>query len=758
MYEENTPPIIGEQTPPDLDFIMKVVDEAELEGMSPEDILDENELAVYQAATQGNVQRIPYEHYTNLVDFVDKSELGRLGGDVCFWVRSDELTREDWSKREKEGIRLLGVSDKVSGGASFDGASTVVHPLLAKAVTEFQSRAIAEMWPADGPVKSVVLGDKTPDRIAQALRVEDYMNYQYTIDMPGAFEEEDNMFFRLPISGSCFKKTYKDALTNKLCSRLIEPADFIVPFSATDLASAPRYTHRYRESYNSIMKKVANGFYVKPKNLAKPANETFDYPEVKDEIDHTEGKQRVGMDDSNHTILEMYIDLDLPGFEDENAEGEKTEVALPYIVWVERDSQSVLRIQRNWMPEDKLKNAKLNVTHYRFMPGLGFYGYGLLHLIGGLANSATGALRALLDSAAFANMQGGYRTRESRVKGGEKPLSPGEWREVDITAEELSRAFFRVPYSEPSSVLYQLLGYLDGLAKNFTGGDLMSGDANPNAPVGTTLALIEQGGKTFSAIHKRLHVAHKEEFKILARLNYEYLPDNGYPYLTDKGSKQIFAQDFDERIDIIPVSDPSIISNSQRVVQAQAALDLAEKHPDKVDVTGALKVMLQVLRIPNYEELLKPNEAMMAQQQKMAELEIKLKEAEIAKAQAEAEERQAKKTESYLRGLYSSMQAAGMALNPTIAAMGDSIYKSAGGMDFDQAPIANWPTLTQSVPQDVQPAQVHQNTSPGFPANANPEQPAPVAPEQPVPRSSELGAEGGIETARNEPMGKGYAS
>lgn len=744
MYDEEDNIIEGEQAPPDLEFILQAVKEAENEGMDPEQILDSNELAVYLDFIEGEVIKPQEGHYANLVDAIDKSELNKIGQDVVNWVLWDEDTRDDWSKRESEGIRLLGVSDKVSGGATFAGASTVVHPLLAEAVTQFQARSISEMWPPEGPVKSVVLGNKDADRIAQAQRVEDYMNYQYTEDMPGAFEEEDALLFRLPLSGSCFKKLYYDPLIKKVCSRLVEPADFIVPFSATDLESAPRYTHRYREMHNTVLKKIAAGYYAKTDKLSKPSNESYDYPVVKDEIDSTEGKKRIGVDDDRHTILEMYVDLDIEGFEDIGEDGKPTGVALPYIVWVNRDDQEVLRIQRNWLPDDNLKNAKVNCTHYRFMPGLGFYGYGLLHLIGGLANASTGALRALLDSAAFANMQGGYRTRDSRVKGGEKPLSPGEWREVDISAEELSKAFYRVPYEEPSQTLFHLLGYLDDVSKKFVGGDVMTGNANPNAPVGTTLALIEQGGKTFSAIHRRLHVAHRNEFRILARLNYEYLPENGYPYYTSSGERNIFPQDFDERVDVIPVSDPSIISNAQRTVQAQAVLDLAEKHPDKVDITAALRMMLKVMRVPEFEELLKVNEEMQAQQQKMAELEMQLKQAEIDKVNAEKEEIQAKKTESTIRSLFAAIQAANVvATNPEITPIADSIYASAGGVDQNGGEL-----IQQSQP--MQPMDLPVNTSPGFPANGNAPVPMPETPEVAMPVSPEMGMKNGIETMRNE--------
>jgi len=731
---------------PDIDFILQAVSTAKAQGLTPEQMLDPAELAVYQGFIKKNDRQEPNEHYANLVDMLDDTVLDRLAGDVINWVRWDEESRRDWSQRESEGIRALGVSDKVSGGADFEGSSKVVHPLLAEAIIQFHARAMAELWPPEGPVKSIVLGDKTPERLAQAERVQDYMNYLYTEDMPGAFEEEDKLLFRIGLSGSCFKKVYYDPIVKKLCSRLIEPADFIVPFSATDLETAPRYTHRYREMHNTVMKKIANGYYTKPRKLSDPNNETYEYPEVKDEIDHTEGRQRVGMDDQRHTLLETYVDLDLPGFEDKK-EGRLTGVALPYIVTVNRDDQEVLRIQRNWKPTDENKNSKVCVSHYGFMPGLGFYYYGLLHLIGGLATSATGSIRALLDSAMFYNMQGGYKSRDARIKGGDAPIAPGEWREVDSSFEELKKAFFPLPYKEPSEVLFKLLGYLDERGQKLIGTtDVMTGDANPNAPVGTTLALIEQGGKNFSAVLRRLHTAHRNEFRIVARLNSEYIPEEGYPYYISKGNKNIFPADFDDRIDVIPVSDPNIISNSQRIVQAQAVMDLAEKHPDKVDITEAIKMMLQAIRIPNYEELTKVNEQLAQLQQKAQMLDIQIKEAELSKINAEKEKTDAEKTESVLRGMFTATQTANLvATNPLIAPMSDSLFKSAGGKDYNGLPLID---MTQANPM-----QLKQNTSPGFPANPEQINNAQPAPEQPLePISPEQGANAGIETQRNETL------
>jgi hypothetical protein len=733
---------------PDIDTILALVEAGGQAGLRPENILDDHELMVYQEFIENDLPERPTEHYDNLVPAIEDRILKKIGQDVVNWVRFDEDTRRDWIEREAKGIRMMGVSDRDIGKAPFEGSSMVVHPLLAEAVTEFHARAIAEMWPAEGPVKTQVLGSQDPDRIQQSQRVQDYMNYQYTEDMPGAFEEEDALLFRLPLSGSCFKKVYYDPISCKICSRLIEPADFIVPFSATDLETAPRYTHRFREMHNTLLKKIAKGYYTKPRVLSEAVNEMADYPVIKDEIDHTEGRASNGIDEKmRHTIYEMVVYLDIEGYEDIGEDGLPTGIELPYIVTVDRDTMDVLRIQRNWKETDQEhKQSECCVAHYRFMPGFGFYGYGLLHLIGGLAAAATGSLRALLDAAAFANLQGGFRTRDSRVnKNGDQPIAPGEWREVDSSYEELNKTFFRLPYEEPSPTLFKLLGYLDERGQKFVGTtEVMDGSANANAPVGTTLALIEQGAKKFSAIHKRLHNAHKSEFRILARLNSLYVPEQGYPYFTSKGERTIFASDFDDRVDVIPVSDPEIISSTQRIVQAQAVLDLTDKHPDKMDVVAALRAMLVAMRVSNVDELLQPDTAMQEANMKSLQLDIDIKKATLEKLQAE-------RTESALRGLFSAIQAAQLVVSmPGIAPISDSIYLSAGGVDANGLPIADTSSLQGLTTNNAANADIPQNTSPGFPAIASPEQPSVSQPALSAPQSPEVGALSGIETQRNE--------
>lgn len=758
--------------------IMNMVQVGGQSGLTPQEILSDDEFAEYQAH-QAFLQPELSNHFDNLATILPSHFLTGLAQDIVQWTHFDELSRKPWQDREAEGIKLLGVTNEPLFQPAFDGASQISHPLLAEAVKEFHSRAIAELFPPEGPVKTAVLGEITPELEQQAERVQDYMNYQYTEDMPGAFKIEDKLLFRLPLSGSMFKKFYYDPLLKKVVCGLIEPADFIVPYSAIDLESAGRYTHRYRKTHNWILRNIKAGYFVDA-NFQKAGLDThIDRPDLLNVIDDAEGKEVVQPDDTNmHTILESVVYLDVPGFEDLDEFGEPTGIELPYKVWVDRDNLTVARIERAWLPDDPDCNKMVSVVHKEFEPGFGFYGFGLLHLIGGLGKAASGFLNALLDSAAFYNMQGGYRSRHARIRGGDLgPLSPGEWREVDCSPEELRNAFFHVPYKEPSQVLFNILGLLDEKSKGFVGGDVMTGEANPNAPVGTTLALIEQGQKKFSAIHRRLHVANREEFKILAQLNSFYIPMQGYPYAVPGGMRDIFPFDFDERVDILPVSDPAITSGSQRIIQGQAVLDLQEKHPTVVNEKEAVRSMLIAMRVPEVDKLVQegPSEGELLQQQ-LQKLEIQIKQAELDKLQAEKEQLDAVKTEHNVKALFAAIQAAQLVvMNGAIVPVADEIFASSGGVDFNGAPlIAQGAQMllaqsAQNAPIDAQIAQpgaqnAQQFAQPSANESANGAQPsatqAPTAPDQgapvaqpsapPAPTSPDAGYNAGIETMRNE--------
>jgi hypothetical protein len=586
----------------DLDQILRMAQEG-----GP-DILTPDEMDVYQQHLQSN-RGDPTDHYANLAEFMDDRDIGRLAQDVVDWVTMDDKSRAEWQLREARGIRMLGLSEKTEGGANFAGASRVVHPLLAEACVQFQARAIAELWPATGPVKTRILGKPTEDRMQQAERVQDFLNYQYCELIDGAFEEEDRLLMRLPISGSCFKKVFFDPIEETNVSRFIEPADFIVPFSASSLRTATRYTHRYFQSGFEVESLIESGFY-RDVPLIETPNEMVDYPAVRREIDEAEGRQRVLVDqDERYTILETCCYLNLPSLPDQAPVSKRWRrrtagIGLPYIVHIEKESRQVLAVRRNWKIDDPKRRKRVQVVHKYFLPGLGFYGMGFVHFLGGLSDAATGSLRAFLDAANFANMQGGYRSRDAKLPGGDQPIGPGEWREVDSTAEELSKAFFHIPYKEPSPALFQVLGLLTEFGQRFaTTTEAMVGEANNNGPVGTTLALIEQGAKLFSAIHKRLHNANGVEFKILAELNYEFMPEQ-YPYELEGKEQMALRQDFDGRVDVIPVSDPNIVSNVQRIAQAQAVLQLATESPDLYNRKAVHKNLLTALRVADIDSLM----------------------------------------------------------------------------------------------------------------------------------------------------------
>lgn len=570
-----------------------------------DDILTDDELD-YLDSQQPDLPD-PYEtHYANLAEYMDDDELNIIAQKILEWKDVDEESRKDWQERERKGILLLGVSENTEGGASFDGACKVVHPLLAEACVQFQARAMEATWPADGPVKTIIVGDKDDEAAKQSERVQQYMNYQYTQQMPGAYEEQDRMLLRLPLSGSAFKKAYYDPLEGTVVTKFVNGQDFLVPYEATSLRTASRHTHIERMAQNDVRKLQKSGFFVDV-DLGLPViSGDGENQETIDEIDATEGKsQDFHEDDQQHTLYECHCYYDLQGFEDVDECDCETGIALPYVITVEKDSMRVLSIRRNWREGDAMRKKRVHFTHYRFLPGFGFYGYGFLHIIGGLSRAATGALRALLDAAQFNNLPGGFKDKDAKIPNGDVAIAPGEWRDVEASADELSKAFFRLPYEEPSRALFQLLGYLDDIGRRFAGTtESVIGDANNTGPVGTTLALIEQGLKVFSGIHKRLHIASGEEYKLVAELNFEWLPEEGYPYQLKEVSAEVFYQDFDGRVDVIPVGDPNIVTSTQRIAQAQSVLQLAERAPHLYDVRVAHRRMLESLRIQNIDEVL----------------------------------------------------------------------------------------------------------------------------------------------------------
>lgn len=552
-------------------------------------------------------------HTGNLAETItDESYLGRLASEVIEMVTYDLQSRAEWDKKLERGLEILGLTEIPHDEALFPGASSAVYPLLAEACVQFQARALDEIFPPSGPVKGVVIGDATKEKEDQRDRVEAHMNYQLTVQDKTFFWEVDKMLFQLPLSGSAFKKVSHDEDNDRNISRLIDAQNFIVPYTATSLEDASRYTHRYHVSRNAAKVKMFTGEW-RTIDLQQPSSETSDVSSdsqgLKAAIDKSEGRAAVYHDkDHRHTIYEQHREIDLPGHEHKGADGHITGIKLPYVVTVDLESQRVLAIRRNWREDDKkaVPTKRMWFIHFKYLPGLGFYGYGLVHLIGGLCDAATGTVRSVLDSAAFASLQGGFKASDAGgAKSGEIQMEPGVYKDINMTADELAKAFYTPPFKEPSPAMMAMLQVLIDAGRRFASiTESNVGDASNTGPVGTTVALIEQASKVFSAIHKRLHRSQGEEFQLLARLNFEYLPPEGYPYEVHGASRTIMAQDYDDRVDIIPASDPNIFSQTQRIAIAQAAIDLSTTAPQLYNAYEVHRRMHEALRTPDIDAIL----------------------------------------------------------------------------------------------------------------------------------------------------------
>ena len=545
---------------------------------------------------------------SNLAELLDPKELMRKASDLISAYTDDREARSEWEDRYKKGLETLepdGGLDESEDERATRGLSTVVHPMIAEAATQFNARAIAELYPSGGPVKTVIVGDPDEESEEQARRVREFMNYQITQEMPEYFPDLDQMLFHLPLVGQTFKKVWWDSNMERQCSQFVKAEDFVVAPESKDLYTSPRYTHVIRMPKNDYNRYVQSGFYLPVEFYGESIDPSGDV------IGEIEGVDQYGesSEDEVITLLEMHV---YEIFDDiDDVEQSDTAVAIPYVVTIDYDNQSIVSIRRNWREDDERKLRRDWFVSYKFLPGLGFYGFGLYHLIGGLGKAATGSLRALLDSAAFANMQGGFKLR-GRVSGGDVQVNPGEFVDLDATVDDVNKAIMPLPFKEPSGSLFNLLGFIVQAGQRFAStADLNVGDVNPNAPVGSTVALIEQGSKSFSAIHKRLHYAQGQEFKLLADLNAENLPEV-FTFALSGSSEKVFAADFNDRIDVIPVSDPNIFSTAQRIAQAQAVLEMAKAAPQLHDMYEAFKRMYEAIRIPNIDEILKrPEEAVM---------------------------------------------------------------------------------------------------------------------------------------------------
>jgi hypothetical protein len=548
-----------------------------------------------QDQTEKDEEVFERNHYTNLAEELDEKEVAKVGKDLVRAYEDDKSSRKNWEDQYSKGLRMLGivVEDRQD---PFPGASGVHHPLLAEAATQFQARAIAEMFPAGGPVKTQIIGKSTDKKLEQAQRVQDFMNFQVTQEIPDYFNELDQMLFYLALAGSAFKKIYFDNTLDRICSKFVPAEEFVISMENTDLETADRYTQVMKLTRTEIRKHQISGYYKDvPLTKSDPNTGASSGDMVEQTLQRLEG-MTPSMASKIHTLLEVHTNIDL---------GEdKDQLALPYIITIDYESQRVLSIRRNWKEEDSLKRKRTYFIHYKYLPGLGFYGFGLIQMIGGLQHASTGALRALLDSAAFANLNGGFRAKGARIEGGDITISPGEWVEVEAYGDDLRKSFIPLPFKEPSPTLLQLLGVLTESGRRFASiADAMIGDSAGSGPVGTTIALIEQGSKVFSAIHKRIHQAQGREFKLIYELNGEYLDDE-YSFEVIGENKKIRRKDFSASISVVPVSDPNIFSQAQRIALAQTGLQLARETPDVVDVKEATRRFLQALSIPDYMDLI----------------------------------------------------------------------------------------------------------------------------------------------------------
>ena len=539
------------------------------------------------------------DFYDNLAEEVEDRVSSRISSDLLEQYEANKDGRKDWADTYRTGLELLGFKYE-ERSEPFRGATGVTHPLLAEAVTQFQAQAFGELLPAGGPVNTQILGKIDPEVEAQAERVRTYMNYQITSVMKEYTPEFDQMLFYLPLAGSTFKKVYYDEFLGRAVSKFVPAEQLVVPYTATDLETAENVTHVIQISENELRKKQVAGFYV---DVDVEASQS-DPSGLREEMDEISGIEPSRLD-SEVTLLECHVDLDLEGFEDMGEDGEPTGIKLPYVVTVSEDDGTVLSIRRNYKPDDENRKKNQYFVHFKFLPGFGFYGLGLIHMIGGLSRTATAALRQLIDAGTLSNLPAGFKTRGLRIRNDDEPLSPGEFRDVDSPGGAIRDSLMLLPYKGADQTLFQLMGFCVEAGQRFAAvSNLQVGDGNQQAAVGTTIAMLEQGAKVMSAIHKRLHHAQKDEFALLAKVFGESLPDE-YPYNVVGAERTVKAEDFDERVDVVPVSDPNIFSMSQRVTLAQTELQLAQSAPELHNMYEAFRRMYKAIGVKDVDSILK---------------------------------------------------------------------------------------------------------------------------------------------------------
>jgi hypothetical protein len=539
------------------------------------------------------------EFYSNLAEVIDDRDLETLSNELMGDFESDKSSRKDWEDAYVKGLGLLGLNYETRS-RPFQGASGATHPLLAESATQFQATAFKELLPAGGPVRTVVMGNETPDKYARAGRVQEFMNFQLMNKMEDYTPEYDQMLFYLPLAGSTFKKVYYDELMDRPVSKFVPAEDLVVNYMATDLDSCERMCHVINMSYNDFRKKQVSGFYKDVDILPQEV----DADRVQEKYNELDG-QKPSYADKVVKLYEFHTSLDLKDFEDKDDSGEMTGIKIPYIVTIEEGSTKVVGIRRNYEKEDAKKIKKQYFVQYKFLPGLGFYGFGLIHMIGGLSRTATDLLRQLIDAGTLSNLPAGFKSRGIRIRDDAEPIQPGEFRDIDAPNGDLRNSLIPLPYKEPSQTLYSLLGFVVQAGQRFASiADMQVGDGNQNAPVGTTIALLERGSKIMSAIHKRCYYSQRKEFKLLYRVFADYLPET-YPYSVEGADRTIKAEDFDGSLDVLPVADPNIFSTAQRVTLAQTELQLAQSAPDLHNMKEAYRRMYEALGIKDVDEILR---------------------------------------------------------------------------------------------------------------------------------------------------------
>jgi len=563
--------------------------------------LEDGSVEVNFDPSKVNIEGQP-SHFDNLAELLPEEVLEPIGQELTQNYLDYKASRKDWEQSYIQGLDLLGFKYE-NRTEPFQGASGATHPVLAEAVTQFQAGAYKELLPSEGPVRTQIVGRPDQEKEAQAQRVKDYMNYELMEKMEEYEPEFDQMLFHLPLAGSTFKKVYYDDLLERAVSKFVPADDLVVPYSATSLNDAESIIQTMKISENELRKQQVGGFYSDV-DLGPPGAVQKDDVEKKEK--ELDGTKKTGRQEPIYNLLECHVNLDLEGFEDKDDELNPTGIKLPYVVTVDEGSRKVLSIRRNYQPTDPKRNKIHYFVHFKFLPGLGFYGFGLIHMIGGLSRTATAALRQLLDAGTLSNLPAGFKQRGVRVRDEAAPIQPGEFKDVDAPGGSLRDAFFPLPYKEPSATLLQLMGIVVGAGQRFAAiADMQVGDGNQAAAVGTTVALLERGSRVMSAIHKRLYVGMRQEFKLLAKVFKTYLPPV-YPFDVVGGRREVKQMDFDERVDILPVADPNIFSMAQRITIAQTELQLATSNPQIHNLYAAYRKMYEALGIKNIDQVLPP--------------------------------------------------------------------------------------------------------------------------------------------------------